>query len=399
MAFEWYRRAHASIAQGSLTNSKRVETFVKGVTPTHAIKAQGPYIWAVDGKRYIDFCCANGTNLFGYAHPAIKQVIENQLDNGWLFSLGSTMEVECAELVKNNVPFVKKVRFLKEGTTACATAIRIARAHTGRDRILSSGYHGWHDDFVSLSPPAFGIPKRNFIESFNSLDQIRTDVAAVILEPVVTDHSVKRQEWLKLVVDKCKKNGVLVIFDEIITGFRWPRLSFAADSGIHPDIILLGKACASGLPLSIVGLAQGIGDDKEWFVSGTYHGELLSLAVMKKTFELLNGKYKMEDLWRDGDQFIQEFNAIWPEKIKIDGYPSRGVFVADQHFKALFFQETHKAGILFGPSWFYGFQHIGIRDGVISTCKDILQRIKNNQVRLEGEMPASPFAQKQRESA
>lgn len=397
MSFDWYRRSQSAIAQGSLTNSKRVETLIKGVTPTHAISGEGPYLHAIDKKKYIDFCCANGTSLFGYNHPLIIKAIKDQLENGWLYSLGSTMEVECAELVKNHFSFVKKVRFLKSGTQACAAAVKIARAHTGRDLVLSSGYHGHADDFVSLSPPAAGIPKRTSIQNFTSLDQIKDNVACIIIEPIVTDHSQKRQEWLQEVIRKAHINGALVIFDEVITGFRWPSLSFSKHSGIHPDIICLGKACASGLPLAIVGLADGIGDKQEWFVSSTYAGELLSLAAFKKVCEMLmSPKYNLDHLWREGQAFLDDFNSLWPERIMIEGYPTRGVFKGDQMVKALFWQECHKAGILFGPSWFIGFQHIGMREQVIGTCKDILTRIKTGSVKLEGEMPTSPFAEKVR---
>ncbi len=397
MSYEWYRRANESIAQGALTNSKRVETLIKGVSPTHVTHGEGAYLYTPDGRKYVDYICGLGTNLFGYANPHITKAISERLSKGWLYSLGSTLEVECAELLKSQMPFVQKVRFLKTGTEACAAAVRIARAHTGRDKVLSSGYHGWADEFVSLSPPGLGIPKRLSIESFTSLDQLRTDVAALIIEPIMTEHSPKRIEWLQLVVDKCRKNSIVVIFDEIITGFRWPRMSFSADSGIHPDIILLGKAISSGMPLAAVGLARGIGDDKEWFVSGTYAGELLSLSVMKKTIELLHNKYKIDELWRDGACFQRDFNEIHP-KLQIEGYPTRGVFVGDPEVKALFWQEAHRAGILFGPSFFYGFQHIGMREQVITSCKAILQRIKNNEVKLEGEPPTSPFAQRVRAS-
>ena len=396
MSFEWYRRAHTAIAQGSLTNSKRVETFIKGVTPTHCVSAAGAKIKGVDGKVYIDFCCANGTSLFGYEHPELIRA-RNSAPMG-PYSLGSTLEVECAELLKDRIPFVRKVRFLKSGSEACSAAIRISRAHTGRDKVLSSGYHGWHDDFVSLSAPAFGVPRRQTIEPLTSMDQIKTDIAAVIIEPVVTEHSPKRMQWIHDLIIKCKKNGVLVIFDEVITGFRWPGLTFSRDTGIHPDIICVGKAMAGGMALSAVGLAEHIGDDKEWFVSSTFAGEPAPLVVFKKVCEMLHNKYKLEELWREGKAFLEDFNNIAPDRLLIEGYPTRGVFKGDPLTKALFFQESHKAGILFGPSWFLGFQHMGMREGVVSTSKDILQRITNNQVKLEGDMPASPFAERVRAS-
>lgn len=397
--FSWYRRANTAIAHGALTNSKRVETLIKGVTPTHATHAEGAYLYGVDGKKYLDYCCANGTSLFGYAHPEIRQAIEAQLKRGWLYSLGSTMEVECAELVKDRVPFVRKVRFLKNGSDACEAAVRIACAHTGRTRVLSSGYHGFNSQFVSLTPPALGVPPQAHIDALKSLDQINGETACVIVEPIMLEDSLARREWLQALSRECKRHGALLIFDEIITGFRWPGLTFSRDSGIHPDIICLGKAGAAGLPLSIVGLGEGIGDGKEWFVSSTCAGELLSLAVFRQVCKMLNNKYKIEELWREGKFFLEDFNAIWPEKLTIQGYPTRGAFQGDTLVKALFWQESHKAGILFGPSWFVGFQHIGMRDQIISACRDIIRRIQNGEVQLEGDLPRSPFAQKVRETS
>lgn len=395
--FDLYRRAHASIAQGALTNSKRVECLVKGVTPTHLVRGNGAYTFDVNGKRYIDFICSLGTNLFGHANPYITQTIAEQLQNGWLFSMGSQVEVEAAEMVKNYFQFVDKVRFLKTGTEACMAAIRIARAHTRRSKVLSAGYHGHADPFLSLTPPHLGVPEDKNIESFTNLNQIREDIACVILEPIVTEDSPKRREWLNEVKTKCQKNGVLLIFDEIITGFRWPRLSFSLDSGIYPDIICLGKAMGGGLPLSCVGLRPGIGNSQDWFVSGTYYGETLSLKTMMKVFWLLENRFKINTLWDNGKFFLEAFNTIAPEKLKIEGYPTRGVFVGDPMTKALFWQEACRAGILFGPSWFYGFQNMEHRDVVLSFARDILPKIKAGQVELKGELPVTPFAQKLRE--
>lgn len=396
MSFDYYRRAQDCIAQASLTNSKRPECFIKGITPTHVTHGNGAWLFSPDGKKYLDFVCGLGSNLFGYANPYITNAVQSQLYKGTVYSLGSTLEVESAELVKGNFPFIQKLRFLKTGTEACMAAIRIARAHTERLKVLSSGYHGWSDSFISLTPPSLGVSLDKHIENFTSLDQIKTDVACVIIEPIMTDHSTKRLEWLKLVVEKCQKNGVLVIFDEIITGFRWPKLSFANDSGIYPDIILLGKACGGGFPLSIVGLGKGIGHGKEWFVSSTFAGDTIALTAMNKTFEVLKNIYKIDDLWREAGYFLEEFNELWPEKIKLEGYPTRSVFVGDELTKALFWQECARAGILVGSSFWFGFQHMEHRHFFLSSFKDIIQNIKTGSVKLLGEMPTSPFAQQLR---
>ena len=223
MQYDWYRRAQESIAQGSLTNSKRAETFIKGITPTHVKSGQGCYLFDPKGVKYTDFVCGLGTNLFGYANPNITMAVSQQLTKGSVYSLGSTLEVECAEAVKDRFSFVSKVRFLKTGTEAAIAAVRIAIAHSSRNKVLSSGYHGWADQFISLTPPATGVPKQTHIEQFTSLDQLKTDIACLIIEPIITEYNEKRVEWLKQVSDKCRKNGIILIFDEIITGFRKVR--------------------------------------------------------------------------------------------------------------------------------------------------------------------------------
>lgn len=394
--FEQYHRANKVIAQGSLTNSKRVDCLIKGVTPTHVTHGQGAFLYDVNGKRYMDFICALGTNLLGYANPYIVDALQGQLRKGWLYSLGSVLEIEAAEKIREILPFAKKVRFLKSGTEACVAAVRIAKAHTGRCKVLSAGYHGWSDLFVSLTAPALGVSGQLDIQSLTDISQITDEIACVIIEPVITDHSKERIEWLEKLIAKCKSTGTLVIFDEIITGFRWPDWTFSNNSGLRPDIIVLGKASAAGLPLGIVGLSDGIGDNCEWFVSGSYAGECLSLVAMMKTLELLRNQYKIADLWREGGSFLTSFNKLWPEKIWIDGYPTRGVFKGDALTIALFWQEATKAGMLFGPSWWFNFAHLDHIHTIESSCKDIVIRIKNGQVKLEGEMPVTPFAQKAR---
>lgn len=398
MKFDWHRRSLDAIHHGALTNSKRPSCFVKGVYPTHLTKSEGCYTWDTEGKRYIDFICANGTNLLGAANIQINDVIKQTLDRGALHSLSSTIEVEAAEKLKEIFPFSGKVRFLKTGTEACMAALRIAMASTGRKISLSHGYHGWSDPFISLTPPALGVPVQGQIEQFKDIDQITKYTACVILEPVITDHSPERIEYLKKISDKCEKTGTLLIFDEIISGFRWPKYSIANDTGIHPDIILLGKAIGGGLPLSAVITKPGVGEDLEWFVSSTFAGDTCALKAMMKMIELLNNQYSFKQLWIHGERFKNRFNEIYPEKLQLEGYPSRGVFKGDDTVKALFFQESCKAGILFGASWFYGFQHIDQSDTVLNSCFDILQKIKLGKVTLEGEAPQSPFAQKIRES-
>jgi len=387
-----------AIHNGALTNSKRPSCFVQGIYPTHVTRGEDCFLYDVDGKRYIDFIAALGTNLVGYSNPQLNEAIVKQLQKGTVYSLSSTLEVEAAEKLKELFPFVGKVRFLKTGTDAASASLRIAMAHTGRSKVLSHGYHGWSDAFVSLTPPGVGVPPQPNMLTLSSLDQIDETVACVIVEPVITELTSDRTQYLAALKEKCKLNGALLIFDEIITGFRFPNYSYSAFSGVHPDIILLGKCIGGGLPLSVVATKPGIGEGKDWFISSTFAGDTIALAGMMKLIELLKNKFSLQTLWEFGARFQQEFNAIAPEIIKIDGYPTRGVFVASQLNKGLFFQEACRAGMIFGPSFFYNFSHIKMNEIVLSSCTDIITRIKNKQVTLEGELPKAPFAQQVREA-
>jgi glutamate-1-semialdehyde 2,1-aminomutase len=396
--WEYYKRAQTVIAQGALTNSKRVECLVKGVYPTHLTRGLGCKVWDTEGRSYIDFICGLGTNILGYADTEIAQAISDQLRNGVSLSLGTPLELTVAEKVKEIFPFVDQVKFLKTGSEACQAAIRIARAKTGRETILSAGYHGWSDEFVSLSPPALGVPRvHSQTRHLDSEVQDLKGVAAVILEPIVTDFSHERIDWLRRLKERCKQAGTLLIFDEVITGFRFPKFSAANHYGIEPDLICLGKAIANGMPLSVVAGKKEIMSCGEYFVSSTFAGETLSLASARKTMTLLQTKYDLNELWIEGARFIKNFNELWPGQLAIQGYPSRGVFVGDLMTKALFWQEAVRAGLLFGPSFFFNFKHIEYVDAVLGTCKDIISKIQSQNVKLEGELPQSPFAQKVRE--
>jgi glutamate-1-semialdehyde 2,1-aminomutase len=395
--WNWHIRAQDSIAHAALTNSKRPESLVKGVYPTHAKSGRGCRITDADDRTFIDFICGLGSNLLGYGNDEIAQVISARAHLGASLSLASTLEVEVAEKVKEVFPVIEKLRFLKTGTDACNAALRIARAKTGRKIVYSEGYHGWGDEFVSMTPPGLGTHTCSEIRKLTHPAQVDSNTAAVIVEPIMVDDSPQRIEWLRELQGTCKKQGALLIFDEIITGLRFPKFSASAYYGFEPDLICLGKSLANGMPISVVGGKKDVMECGEWFVSSTFAGETLSLAAAQKTLHLLQTKYNIQDLWDAGRKFQSNFNAIWPEGLVIEGYPTRGILNGDALVKALFMQEACLSGIIFGPSWFISFAHIDVIDSVLSTCRDILIRIKMGGVHLYGEMPRSPFAQQVRE--
>lgn len=387
-------RQEQAIAHGAVTNSKRPECFVRGVYPTHFAKQQGCYSWDTKGNKYVDFLSGLGSNILGFAHEEVNAAIIAQLRNGISFSLATELEVQTAEKIKECFPWAEKVRFLKTGSEACTAAVRIARGKTGHLDVYSEGYHGWNDEFTSLTAPAVGVPPTRLI---TKASYPPAGTAALIIEPVQTDASTARYEQLREMRARCTETKTALIFDEIVTGFRFTKWGVCNAAGVQPDLICLGKAIANGMPLSVVAGKTDIMEGSDYFVSSTFAGETLSLAAAHKTISLLQTKYDMSHLWDKGAEFLFKFNQIWSEGIWLKGYPTRASFEGDDLTRALFCQEAVKAGIFFHPkTFFFNFSHIPVMDSVLSACASILGRIRTGSVNLEGEMPVAPYAQKAR---
>lgn len=390
--FNIWRDQQEAIAQGVLTNSKHPQSHILGVYPTHVKGGNGCKLYGTDGKKYVDYICGLGTNLVGYGNATVGAEVSKTLSKGFSHSLPTHYEIATAEIIKSMVPWVDRVKFLKTGSEACTAAVVVARAVTQRSMVLSEGYHGWHPEFTSLTPPGWGCPHSPHIRRLEKNYDL-DGVAAVIVEPVITQENPDRREWLRDLRDACDKTGTLLIFDEVITGFRVPKYSISEYYKIRPDIIILGKGMASGLPLAAVCGKKEVMDDR-YFVSSTYAGDIVSLAAARSTLALIrdNHEYDMTDLWESGLLFKEEFNRIWPQGIMIQGYGTRGRFVGEDRVKHLFFQEMCRAGFLFCASWFYNWPLMQHRKSTIDVATDCLHLIKQGKVKLEGKAPVSPFA-------
>jgi 4-aminobutyrate aminotransferase-like enzyme len=266
--------------------------------------------------------------------------------------------------------------------------------------ILSDGYHGTGDYFVGMNPPHMGIVRDPYTLPLTGNWDLIPMAAAVIVEPVVLDWSESRKNYLIELQTTCRRHNTVLIFDEIITGFRFPRYCVANYWGVQPDLILLGKAIGGGLPLSAIGGRREIMNCGEYFISGTFFGETVSMAACMEVINLVHrdgSKYSMKCLFEEGARFLDAFNSLEPS-LKIVGYPSRGAFQGDEMTKALFWQECIKAGVLFGPSWFFNIPLSEYTDQLMPIFRDIFHKIRIGQVRLEGKMPKKPFAQNVREN-
>lgn len=396
--FDFSRRSDEVIAQGCLTNSKSPKCLINGVYPTHVSHAKDSFLYCKNNDRFIDFIGGLGTNLLGYANKELLIVAQNEMLKGQCYSLASKTEVIAAERFRDAFR-MEKWKFMKSGTEACMAAVKMARAYTNRNFVLSDGYHGWSNEFINakMAPPGHGVPDQVYIDKLEDIQQINKNIAAVIIEPVVLDHSVNRIKYLHQLRDRCTQTGTVLIYDEVITGGRYQKLSVSNFTDIRPDLIVLGKAVANGFPLAAVGGLKDILDG-DYFVSGTYAGENVSLAVATKVLKLLMDKqdYDLELLWGHGQTFLDEFNTIWPEKIYLAGYPTRARFQGFDEYIHVFWQQACKSKILFGPSWFFNFPHIELDKFVIEHCKDILSLMKIELPALEGETPCKPISNKLR---
>ena len=397
------KRAMESIAHGALTNSKRAASFVDGVYPTHMESGYKCYITDADHIHYIDYICGLGTNLFGYGNPEVRRAVTKALQKGGpVYSLGSIEEVQYAERLKGIFPFLDRVRFLKSGSEGCSAAIRIARAYhaerkTGRGFVLAEGYHGWHDEFVSLTPPAKGVPNRDSIHPLKGNEELISHCAAVIMEPIGTDISADRVKYLNKIRKLCTDHGTVLIFDETITAYRFPKMSVAQFYNITPDLWIGGKALGAGLSISVVGGKREI-MESDYFVSSTWAGDRLSFAAGGVAIKHLHNEFKPDELWVFGQEFLDKFNALSPD-VQIVGYPTRGVFkYSSELFKHLFMQEMCLCGVLIGPSWFYNKHLHAEMHNVLSIAKSIIKNIYDDKVPKRGKSPKSPFAVKVREN-
>jgi glutamate-1-semialdehyde aminotransferase len=256
--------------------------------------------------------------------------------------------------------------------------------------VVGTGYHGSDNWVIAAENPGSGTVSEGY-EKYNSIMDmpITKDTAAVIVEPVQLDLEGKLEQLLAL-REACTKTGTVLIFDEVITGFRFLDYSVSNHCGVHPDIICLGKALGNGYPIAIVGGREDIMETPGYFISNTHNGELSAIEASLKTLDFLTPE-KLQELWNLGAWFQREFNAINP-KIQIKGYATRGELQGDERFKAIFMQEMQKSGYLFGRAWFINFRHdVPILRNTLARAGAVCADIEKGEAILEGLMPRPIF--------
>jgi glutamate-1-semialdehyde 2,1-aminomutase len=285
----WRERADAVLPTGASTGSKRATVLwgddPPADLPTHFVSARGCHIIDVNGERYIDCTMGLGSVALGYAEPRVTRAVQDAAGEGNVAALSSWREVELADRLCSIIPCAERVQLLKSGAEATAAAVRLARTYTGRERIVASGYFGWHD----WASDAEGVPRgvradtaRVSFDDVAALEQAVTDagsnLAAIIIEPIV--ERLPSEAWLRRARALCDTIGAVLIFDEIKTGFRVAPGGYQEVCGITPDLATFGKALANGYPLAaVVGNAALMDAARATWISSTLASEATALAA------------------------------------------------------------------------------------------------------------------------
>ncbi len=313
-----------------------VHTAIRNIDPSLCFqRADGAYIYDMDGNRYIDYHAAFGPFVLGHCYPSVTERVREAIGHSDLFGVGATEgEVELAEKVVKHVPSAEKVLFCNAGSEATYHAIRVARAATGRKLIIKfqGCYHGWHgyvlrnmlspeDKIGQRDPGSEGMLDEEIdstlVCTFNDLEEVqqtvddhRGEIAAIILEPI--PHNIgcilPKQSFLEGLRKLCDDEGMLLIFDEVITGFRHDLGGYQKISGVIPDLTTMGKAMANGFPMAALAGSADVMDNfntnpsGKVFFAGTYNGHAGSVAAALATIEELETGKVHEHIFRLGDR-------------------------------------------------------------------------------------------------
>jgi glutamate-1-semialdehyde 2,1-aminomutase len=413
-----YARATGLVPAYTQTLAKGPGQYVKGVAPKYAARGHGSHLWDVDGNEYVDLQMAIGPLSLGYCYEPVDRAIREQLASGITFSLMHPLEVEVAELVRSVVPNAEMVRFSKTGCDVTSAAVRLARAYTGRSKVLACGYHGWHDWYISVTDRHAGIPAPvrdlTYTFDYNDLDGLErsldADTACVILEPVV--FAEPKDDFLKRVRKLCDERGALLVFDEMWTGFRLALGGAQQKYDVVADLACFSKACANGMPLSLLTGSRRVMQllERDVFFFTTFGGEALSLAAARATITELRDRDVPRHLARQGRKLRDGYNAIAAE-LGLDYTAAAGpdcrsivTFAASAgnplELKSFVQQELIRQGVLWGGFHNVSFSHSDADvERVLAAYRVALEALKDAvstrsvRERLRGE-PVEPVFRK-----
>jgi glutamate-1-semialdehyde 2,1-aminomutase len=393
----WRERA-AQLFPGGVNSPVRAYRAVGGEAPI-MVRGEGAFVWDADGNHYIDYVGAFGPLILGHAHPAVVEAMRAAIEAGGSFGATSPAEIRLAELIRSRMPSIERLRFVNSGTEAAMSALRVARAATGRDLVIKfdGGYHGHADSLLvdagsgaaTLSIPgsagvAASVAAQTLVATYNDLDSVAAllhehlgQVAAIIVEPVAANMGVvpPAADFLPGLRRLADQAGALLIFDEVITGFRVAPGGAQELYSVRPDLTVLGKIIGGGLPVGAYGgradLLDLVAPAGPVYQAGTLSGHPVVMAAGEATLQQLTPEvYKTiearaarleQGLRREGVSVARVGSLL--TMFFRDAAPAnfKEAKQSDTHAFARFFRNMRKAGVLLPPSqfeaWFLSAAH------------------------------------------
>jgi len=314
-----------SLVPGGVLGARRPSDFVKGEYPIFLDSGKGCRLIDVDGNELVDFLCGYGPIILGYREEEVDDAVYHQIhEKGFCFTLTQKFQNQLALKIRELVPSAEMSIFLKTGSDATTGAIRIARAHTDKLKVMRCGYHGWHDWCIEMKG---GIPQKLWEDVFefqyNRLDQLEAlmqkhgdDTAAVIITPFGhpnhQEMQIPKPGFLEGVKELAHKHGAVLIYDEIRTGFRVSLGGAQKYYGVTPDLSVLGKAIANGYPISVITGKEEImmTAATKLFISSTFFPNSEAFVAALKTIEILERDKVLDDIWEKGGRFMKQIQEV-----------------------------------------------------------------------------------------
>ena len=409
-----FERAQKTIP-GGVNSPVRAFRSVGG-TPRFIDRAQGPYFWDADGKRYIDYIGSWGPMILGHVHPEVLEAVQRVLANGFSFGAPTESEIEIAEEICKLVPSMQQVRMVSSGTEATMSALRLARGFTNRSRIVKfeGCYHGHADSLLVKAgsglltfgnPTSAGVPadiaKHTTVLEYNNVEQLNeafaafgAEIASVIVEPVAGNMNLVKAtpEFLKALRERCDEHGAVLIFDEVMCGFRVALGGAQEVYGIKADLTCLGKVIGGGMPAAAFGgrreIMAHLAPLGGVYQAGTLSGNPVAVAAGLKTLQLIQAPGFYEQLSAQTRRLTNGLNAVAREaKVPFTADAIGGMFglyfaenvpasfaqvmQGDAKRFNVFFHAMLDAGVYFAPSAFEaGFVSIAHDNAVIDATLD-----------------------------
>jgi glutamate-1-semialdehyde 2,1-aminomutase len=384
---EMQQRSHKLIPGGAHTYAKGDDQYPEQA-PAFIARGKGSHVWDVDGNEFIEYGMGLRAVTLGHAYPSVVEAATRELQNGSNFTRPSPLELECAAQFLSLIENAEMVKFSKNGSDATSAAVRVSRAHTGRQMVAICAEHPFFsvdDWFIGTTEMNSGIPQAirkltvkfhyNDIDSLIELFQAyENQIACVILEPATWMEP--ENGFLENVQTVCRKNNAVLIFDEMITGFRWDNGGAQKVYGINPDLSTFGKGMANGFSLSaLTGKKElmdlgGIQHESErvFLLSTTHGAETHTLAAAIETINVYKNENVIKTLYRQGKRLTDGINHCTSELglneyFQVAGRPSNLIFITrdqsknpSQSFRTLFMQEMIQRGFIV-PSLVVSFSH------------------------------------------